>query len=628
MNKEDELIQRAANPRTGIVSPYVISEDSCRGNVEDDYVAAGRMRAARDNQNSNISSARWQQDSEGWNIVESSVVGLATQRAIDNLGQRIPLQSLQDQARSSGVHEMKRIDTLPNPQHWARERLIIPPMELENIQRKHVGSGAKPKHVPNDTMTVNSKAGTASLTQSAHHGRETGKARTVTPGKIALATLDEDRLCLDLSSRDPCPASRIACVAHSPQLQEKSPQSSQTRQSPRDAASDHLRASPILSQYIPSLRLLHPSQFANLEKSSYRCPTHLMRTRLKPGEAKWKAVENACTLSTATLPSAVYSHHQMPTLQMQDEKDNVRGKKAQRTTDKAQGQDVGWGNRIPDTGRTCRDHPANVAQVRIESIHPINQCPSQPSLIMDIRDMGRIKHGASAAMLVGSQSRKLGNVMHLHGGLNAANAKIVRKPVPGSQGTDVHIPTCNHGDNRNDFKLRATSSPVKATLKEQEHPIELPGYTNEDIYFADQWPEENNALQYSDGPQQLESIRTQSLLQRAAKETLWLQCLESWLQTSMSLAFFYRKAWDVVHHMMSTMRLAPAAIGVLREPGVTPHKYLTALKDLTLAGMYLLVLWNLSITMINLLLVILEVVHGIYHTFKVLFMVLRWCILW
>ncbi|KAL9013575.1 MAG: hypothetical protein Q9173_001738 [Seirophora scorigena] len=67
--REDVLTRRGANPRTGVISPYIFNETS-EASDENDYVHGGRVR---NESGLNIGAGeRWRQDELGWSLVGSS----------------------------------------------------------------------------------------------------------------------------------------------------------------------------------------------------------------------------------------------------------------------------------------------------------------------------------------------------------------------------------------------------------------------------------------------------------------------------------------------------------------------------------------------------------------------------
>ena len=58
VSRDDQLVERGANPRTGLVSPFVISKAS-NESLEDDYIAMGKIEAIQPSPIRRGSSGRW-----------------------------------------------------------------------------------------------------------------------------------------------------------------------------------------------------------------------------------------------------------------------------------------------------------------------------------------------------------------------------------------------------------------------------------------------------------------------------------------------------------------------------------------------------------------------------------------
>ncbi|KAI4119159.1 MAG: hypothetical protein LQ345_000869 [Seirophora villosa] len=69
MFREDVLTSRGANPRTGVISPYIFNETS-EASDENDYVHGGRARLESDLKIG--AGERWRQDELGWSLVGSA----------------------------------------------------------------------------------------------------------------------------------------------------------------------------------------------------------------------------------------------------------------------------------------------------------------------------------------------------------------------------------------------------------------------------------------------------------------------------------------------------------------------------------------------------------------------------
>ena len=67
-NKEDVLISRGANPRTGLITPFV-SDEFGPDSDEGDYIRARNMR--KDCESVPTAQGQWRQGHIGWSLVEN-----------------------------------------------------------------------------------------------------------------------------------------------------------------------------------------------------------------------------------------------------------------------------------------------------------------------------------------------------------------------------------------------------------------------------------------------------------------------------------------------------------------------------------------------------------------------------
>lgn len=154
--REDVLTKRGANPRTGIISPYILS-----GNPEvtgaKDYVQVGWVR--NELKSTEAVNERWRQDDYGWSLVERA--GGLSRGDIDR--KQIHAPDARAQATSEGQSLKGLVKTHENTDHsvldYARQQSLwkntglfmdgtgsslvdrkVPPHSLFRIPRKAVGS--------------------------------------------------------------------------------------------------------------------------------------------------------------------------------------------------------------------------------------------------------------------------------------------------------------------------------------------------------------------------------------------------------------------------------------------------------------------------------------------------------
>ena len=669
VSREDELIERAANPRTGIVSPFVTSEDSSRDSLENDYVAAGQLRAAKETKKRNASNGRWKQDSQGWRIVQSQTSSPTTRATNDKPGRRISVKTLKaqlltempgednsepnskanhqtsryqnsiDQAYryNGGDHAMVDSDFLTSPKQCALKGPSTTPGKLQTIQRKEVGSGATPKHKAIKTLIVNNNVEALPSLPIIHQIQENPNTCITSPTQTVpcagpTTSIDTETAMSGLPHQQSRTAKGIPSLSRVSALQEGLYQPSPPRgQSLKEAPIDHATTSAALCHHFTRPRFLHPSHFASLATSSYRRPVQLLPARLRTLEEKRRAAEDAC--ATTTTSTTVAKQDRRPILQRQDGLDTVQKVNNRTITGlQRQGQHLHQRNTLLNTGKSSPNRLEDKTDATTNSGHPFSRAPRQSCAMQDIVDMGGAQHAARAAMLEESHIQKLWGDKHPQKEEpRPQNATIVHLPVWRSDGKDGCIHMCGYHGDTNDVESRVKRGFVNGRLEEQRQPTELAGCTNEDgVCFAGQWAKEDDGNKDSNEiqlAQQIKPVFRCILVQRALEVKQWLQTIECWLQTSTLVTYLLHKIWDVIRHILSILRRASPAVNVLRAPMVAPQDYLTAIKDLVLAGVYLLVLMNICMAAGRLVLFLVTVVYWMSHPIRFVSMLLRWCVL-
>lgn len=211
VSRDDQLVERGANPRTGLVSPFVVSDNSeeCLG---DDYIAVGKVGPADLSPKRRTRSGKWKQDSFGWTLVESPLLSPIAQSMSDKMSRTVSIKQLEDRLlvempgldnpepenmsdgqikryqdeiarayRRGGSFAMLEPDTLPSPRQWTPEGPSTPPSRLHKIQRKQVGSGLVRKSHSGDTVIINAKNRASSLPTPRKDIKNRQKVRINTP---------------------------------------------------------------------------------------------------------------------------------------------------------------------------------------------------------------------------------------------------------------------------------------------------------------------------------------------------------------------------------------------------------------------------------------------------------------
>ena len=348
VSQDDELTERGANPRTGVVSPYVTSDGSADGG-DNDYIDKGYTNNPLRSTNRRTSDGRWQQTGGSWSFVERSIPSPTRLHPNDSPIRQVSVKKIQDKLLAQmpgadspepdnmstqqirryqqsveraydlagGSHAMLDPATLPTPRQsspaFGTEGPSTPPNKLHKIRRKEVGSALQPQK-SDDTMIVNHKQQSASARPPPIRmpSSDRQKVRIMSPSMAALGAMPRTPLDVEASFLGPhqhCCRTVSAgqfqsTLPLSPQTNQQAlrhqPQSRDQKQSPPEASSAPRASSPTLSQSLPRLQFLHPSHFANLDSLSYRRPSHLLPPSLRSGPQKRQLVEDAATITTTT----------------------------------------------------------------------------------------------------------------------------------------------------------------------------------------------------------------------------------------------------------------------------------------------------------------------------------------
>lgn len=199
VSEEDKLQSRGANPRTGIVTPYVVSD---HGSVDSGY-GTDYMRV---HQGPIANQGSWRQDEKGWSLVEdldplvlrhkaSAEVKRIVFRDLANPVGDIAAQQLpDDHPILQGQQAAIRVDREKNNQTTRRDtksRIApsgtpdglssSPRVGLRSISRKKVGSGNSHREGSEDTVIINGRIRATSVPQPQRCQRERPRVRIITP---------------------------------------------------------------------------------------------------------------------------------------------------------------------------------------------------------------------------------------------------------------------------------------------------------------------------------------------------------------------------------------------------------------------------------------------------------------
>lgn len=152
LSKDDELIQRGANPRTGIISPYVLSDavgDSLKGN----YIVMGNVEPKGKTRRGG--SGKWKQNgSEGclvdqfstfdWPCTETPQLNHGDSANIDgwdiNHWSQIQTRAREDDRYGENIFSSTKLDIRQSSKYSRSAQPSTLSDGVQKIHRKEVGS--------------------------------------------------------------------------------------------------------------------------------------------------------------------------------------------------------------------------------------------------------------------------------------------------------------------------------------------------------------------------------------------------------------------------------------------------------------------------------------------------------
>lgn len=343
VSKEDTLVARGANPRTGVVSPSATSESAGSG-----YMTKGRReesvgwRGRKEGGGVGRSrSGRWLQDSHGWSLVESpalSPIAQSERTVEERRRSSVPVKELQDKfvvnmpsasepaplgmskeqieeyQRSverayrdgGGSHALVDPDTLPAPRLMTPEGPSTPPRRLGKIRRKEVGSAASPRNESTDTVIINGQARAASLPTPRKGQQQQPRVRVVSPGHTVrdVSDLTGERRHQFENQQDPFLEVRkdgrsyrmnATLFPSHPTRHAENHQPDLRSQEDTDAVYYTRQPhSQTLSQYLPPVNLIHPYSASK--------PKHLSPHRINAISAPPAVFTTTTPITTTTTP--------------------------------------------------------------------------------------------------------------------------------------------------------------------------------------------------------------------------------------------------------------------------------------------------------------------------------------
>lgn len=259
VSKDDQLVQRGANPRTGLVSPFIVSDSSDDNLVGHDYVKVGKIQ--RDKTplpEGRTRSGKWKQQGAGWSLVESPLLSPIAQSINDPLSRKVSVKKLEDKLivempgvdnpepenmtdeqirryqegvarayKHGGSTAMVDPSALPSPRQSTSEGPSTPPNKLQRIRRKMVGSGPARKEESSDAVVMNAQEWASSALPPRKDRVKPPQVKDVVPTHVPkgplLGTRPEDRSATAghpfLGQRNKSQLGQMEGVAHSQSFQ-------------------------------------------------------------------------------------------------------------------------------------------------------------------------------------------------------------------------------------------------------------------------------------------------------------------------------------------------------------------------------------------------------------------------
>ena len=729
VDSDDRLTVRGANPRTGLVSPAIVSDNSDSSPAED-YVNIRRPPISRNR------SGKWKAEGQGWSLVESPRLSPIPQSTHGQPSRQVSMRDLQDKLllEMSGVDDpemenmteqrtreyqekLARIrkkegsgamvdpNALPSPRTWTPEGPSTPPNRLHKLlRRKPVANELRAREESADTVVRNGQKRASSVptprqeSGERHHNRVRIVTPSNTPRDSSLETHTEKRATTSpenpflglrqpnssqTANATPSQYTRLAqreefrCLAHrntqqqshsqlSPQTKPQQEVHLPTHRENQNPSNEDLRDPPAtltLSQYLPRLQFMHPSDFANLEKPPSCRPTQTLPARLRPLDQQRKVVEDAC-ISTSTFTTTLSGNPA----------------RERRPITQRQGGSKG----VPKASH----HPPGAAELRENYLQAGSPTSKQPSCTRLTEETQDLRHGkifpiglahsvmsqrdeaeiirpkgvpldcpdyqtkvaspdtepATRLTVLGDthnrpiqepQPRKRSAPMSERGRLRLGSANVMQENVPKRSYGDGCTPTYGRrGENGDQAYAEwgfvgdaedGVGSRVVYLIDPTEYAIKSDGCA----WFAGQWAENDQAeghLGSVVGKDVKALERRQAVSKTAASAKLFLQAFEDWLQLSAKLSWVRHRLYNMARHVLRTFHHNSPALTVLRSPNAKPQDYLLAMKDVSLAVAYLLVLLNVYIALHKLFMMAIRVAYWVFHPVDLVAVAFGWCV--
>ena len=730
VDSDDRLTVRGANPRTGLVSPAIFSDNSDSSPIED-YVNIRRPPISRNR------SGKWKAEGQGWSLVESPRLSPIPQSTHGQPSRQVSTKNLRDKLlleipdmdnpepedmteqrmkeyqeslarihKKEGSGAMVDPDTLPSPRAWTPEGPSTPPNRLQKLlRRKPVANEMRPRDESADTVVRDEQKRASSVptprqeSRERHHNRVRIVTPSNTPRDSSLETHAEKKATTSLENpflgfRQPvlsqtanATQSQYTRVAQREQVRGLAPRNMQQQshsqlfpqtkpqegvhlrnhrenQNPSNKDLEDPPATLTLSQYLPRLQFMHPSHFANLEKPPSCRPAQTLPARLRPLDQQRKVAEDAC-ISTSTFTTTLSgspTRERRPKMQRHGESRGVpKGSHHHPEAGELEENFLRAGSPMSKQPSCTRltEETQNLRHGKISRIGLAQQKMPQGDEVEVIRPIGVPLDSADYQTKVASQDteraarlavlgethnrplqepqpRKRSSPMSECGRLRLESTNVMRENAQKRSYGDGCTPTYGRrGENRDEtyaewgFVGNAEDDDVSRAVHSID-PTEYAVRSDGSAWFAGQWVESDQAeghLGSVVGKDVKALERRQPISKTATSTKLFLYAFENWLQLSAKLSWVQHRLYKMARHVLRTFHHNSPALTVLRSPNAKPHDYLVAMKDVSLAVAYLLVLLNLYMALRKLFVMAMRVVYWICHPVDLVAVAFEWCVM-
>lgn len=678
VSRDDELVQRGANPRTGVVSPESVTDKS-RESVGDGQTVVRHRKAP--GRRKREGSSKWTQNDLGWSLIESPSFEPSAEVLRKEPGRAVLADKVKDQfvVVMPGVDNPAPAEMTPTQIQQYQERFRdrftsgrTDPAEVglrqwmpegssnkvQNIPRKEVGSKCAQRNGSTDTVIIQDQTQASSLSTPRKDNMRDRQVRIVTP---LSSPTSNSRQCsvFDRNDRGFDPGSDpeklpsqitnhikpLGCskMHHGIDLlpEAKAPNIPTPRIPPSSTSLPPMK-------YLPRLDFLQPSPISCLT-TSYRRPKELQPALLRAV----KPVEYTSS-EHDTSPNVLSGRG----LRI-EERTQVKLQNCVAAIPRAS---------FPNSGQERRrENPVHGTQPAITGILPATPKASKTALKLQNQRIHKIRIVPDARVVVvgdGTRTVEKDQVAERKAeerseAASCSCTKCDRSPSP----TAIGLLTSRKGPSPgsaytapNPLQNKAGRVPANEDVEKASGGIsgaKMKSTTGAQTQSTNMSPHQNsngpprlditgsewfighkaNGVHGDRHDEQNKQSRIQGLVQEASTlgiiMGLWrlITLMEQNFYDSIRMRSIQRRLMDMIHHVLLTLHTSSPALEVLRTPNAKMEEYLAALKDVIWAIFYLLVLLNIVMVVRKVLKLAAIAINLIWLPLKLVLLVARWLLL-